>query len=672
MLVRNRFRRRVRPGGLIAISMLISVLVSPPGFAWVYPEHRDLAVLAVQKLDPDHAIAFTRLWQEARAGNEERLCVDAADASQGVTPDCIDWAALSAIAGDHSCSSEQMLETVTGASWILSVADVAAQLKEDLARIPVLPPADQLKPSADLGEGVRERFTAEKYRAERINALRTADTRMQRADVEYATRAGANNAHFLLARSNTQETGREYADAALAEGSEISAIGVYSWFHVSALQKASRLASETMSPEERNELVRAMLFDEAFALHFLEDVFASGHVAGTWGDASQRKGTHDFYNQNGLEARTWAGLSDSVVLMGDAHLRDQDAPRVADAVVTSLTQVIDAATGHARYENPYRPKAPLEPDEFNVCQNDVLPARPPGMQVGNQAYELVLVDALEPTPIPGLGPGLGSMPRFRSELGPFMGLSGNIDGRGISGGFAASQNHDGGAIGGLELALRAGLGLEGALGESSDGLVFTSLGFRADSPSTNNFGDTTLGSLGGNLSAAIPARTGLVFRVRMPYYVLPADLLLLSPMYFVNPDAYTRMAVTSANGGLLGLQHGLATPLGRFQFVLGRELGITFYGLDGDDQLVAPSEQPGAPGRIVSFKSTSYELPILEFRPYRSFSTNQSSSILLQLYGGVDIPRSANVLLPTGAAPVDLDPIWFLGVRMAFDWRYYF
>jgi hypothetical protein len=45
---------------------------------------------------------------------------------------------------------------------------------------------------------------------------------------------------------------------------------------------------------------------------------------------------------------------------------------------------------------------------------------------------------------------------------------------------------------------------------------------------------------------------------------------------------------------------------------------------------------------------------------------------MLQLYGGVDVPRSARVLIPEGGAPVDLDPIWYLGLRMAFDWRYYF
>jgi hypothetical protein len=91
-----------------------------------------------------------------------------------------------------------------------------------------------------------------------------------------------------------------------------------------------------------------MLFDEAFALHFLEDTYAAGHVAGAWGDVSQRKGTHDFYNQNGLEVFTWKGRDRTIVLMGDAHMRPQDADLAARAVRTSLEQVLDAATGRSR------------------------------------------------------------------------------------------------------------------------------------------------------------------------------------------------------------------------------------------------------------------------------------------------------------------------------------
>ena len=43
-------------------------------FGWIYPEHRDIAVLAVQGLDAERRAAFDRLWQEARAGDEQRLC----------------------------------------------------------------------------------------------------------------------------------------------------------------------------------------------------------------------------------------------------------------------------------------------------------------------------------------------------------------------------------------------------------------------------------------------------------------------------------------------------------------------------------------------------------------------------------------------------------------------
>ena len=134
-------------------------------------------------------------------------------------------------------------------------------------------------------------------------------------------------------------------EATLKAGSEINAVGVWGRYHLSALQKATRLARENLAPEERSALARAMLADEAFALHFLEDVFAAGHVAGTWGDVSQRKGTHDYYNASGLEVRTWQGGENTIVLMGDAHMRPEDAERAAEAVRLSLEQLLDTAAG---------------------------------------------------------------------------------------------------------------------------------------------------------------------------------------------------------------------------------------------------------------------------------------------------------------------------------------
>jgi hypothetical protein len=654
-------------GARVALALALAVSTGS-AFAWVYPEHRDIALLAVEGLDGEHKAEFDRLWQEARGGNEQRLCPKGADTEQGVTPSCIDWAALSAIAGDHSCSSKGMMDTVLGADWILVVADVAAQLKLDLANIPITAAADQLGSESDIISDAQRRLADEATRAKRVNALRTADIRLQRADPGYATRAGSNNAHFLLARPGTDTDVLAYAELTLQPGSPLNAIGVYAWFHLSALQKASRLAREQLTPSERRSLVRAMLFDEAFALHFLEDAYAAGHVAGTWGNASQRQGTHDRYNQSGLEVFTWNGGSRSRVLMGDAHLRPQDAAVAAKDVRKSLEQVLDTASGKKR-EVPYRPSAPAAPDAFDVCRNNTFPAREEGLRAKGE-YKSALEETLLPTPVPGLGPGLGALPRFRSEVGPFMGLSGSIEARRVNGGFVPSQTSSG-WIGGLDLAFRAGFGLEGVMNESGDGLVFGQVGFRVDAASTNKFSDSTFGASGGNLSAAIPARSGISTRIRMPFYLIPGDLLFMSPLFLVDREAYTKMAVTAGNGGLIPWQAGWATPIGRFQFVLGRELGVTFYGLGGEDQLLAPAPYPGGIARTVNFKSVSYELPILEYRPYRAFSMNQSSSILFQLFAGVDVPYDYSVSLPRGAPPMNLDKVYFLGLRMVFDWRYY-
>lgn len=640
-------------------------------FGWIYPEHRDIAVLAVEGLDPERKAEFDRLWQEARLGDEARLCVQSADTEQGVAPECIDWAALSGIAGDHSCSSQEMLETARTSEWILQVADVAAQLKEDLARIPVTATPEQsaAAPTA-LGDAQR-RLADEASRAKRVNALRAADTRLQRADPKYASRADSNLAHFLLARPDTNLNPVAYAELALRLGSELNAPGVYVWYHTSALQKASRLANEQLSPDERRALARSALFDEAFALHFLEDMYASGHIAGSWGDVSQRKGTHDFYNQNGLEVFTWKGRDRTIVLMGDAHMRPEDADLAAQAVRTSLEQVLDTATGRSRgYDIPYVRMVPSLPETLDICKSATFPQPAEGRE-GKGRYRAAFGETLLNTPVPGLGQGLGSQPRSRSEVGAFVGLAGSIDGRGVSGGFEASQTQNG-FVYGLDVGVRAGLGLEGALGDAGDGLAFLQIGFTSDAPSTNKFAESGFGSaLSGSLGAAIPARTGLSGRIRMPFYVIPGDLLFLAPMYFFDRERYSQMAVAAANGGVLGWQAGWATPVGRFQFVLGRELGVVAYGLFSTDQLIVPSDRPDGLGRIINYKSIYFELPIVEYRPYRAFSSNQSSELKFQLFAGIDIPYDSSVERPIGGTPADLQNVYSIGLRMLFDWRYY-
>jgi hypothetical protein len=83
-------------------------------------------------------------------------------------------------------------------------------------------------------------------------------------------------------------------------------------------------------------------------------------------------------------------------------------------------------------------------------------------------------------------------------------------------------------------------------------------------------------------------------RLRMPFYLLPGDLLFLAPLF--------RRAGTIRGHGRRGSerwvdswQSGLATKVGRFQLVLGRELGVTFYGLSGDDRVLALVPRPVVP-----------------------------------------------------------------------------
>ena len=80
---------------------------------------------------------------------------------------------------------------------------------------------------------------------------------------------------------------------------------------------------------------------------------------------------------------------------------------------------------------------------------------------------------------------------------------------------------------------------------------------------------------------------------------------------------------------------------------------------------------PAPPARVVDFKSIYYELPIIEYRPYRAFSANQSSAIVFQLFGGADVPYGDSVRAPIGAPSPSLRTVWSVGLRMIFDWRYY-
>jgi hypothetical protein len=620
--------------------LVLAMSMNFTSFAWIYPEHRDITILAIQKLDPARRNTLDQLWTWARTGYESRLDVSVANLTQSLHPNHLDFAAWPAISGDHSASPENMLYNVLQTDWILKVADIAARLKIGIAEA--------------------------KNRSDRINRLRDSDLRLLRVDPEYVSRAGANYGHFMLALPEVGISASDYYDICYKEGSALNTIGTYKWFHASAMMKARRLSTEKLTPEQRSALALSILADEAFALHFLEDSFASGHVAGIWGDASQRKGTHDYYCEKGLMLYTWKG--ERIVILGDAYMRPEDTDRAAKTVSLSLQQVLDEASGTGHLQILAGDRAGFEPDTFNVSKAVIMPPR-----ILDPAFKPVLEAVLVNLPVPGLATGEGEMPRFRSELGLFIGISPAARVSLYNGGFGESQK-TAGFVPALELGLRLGLGMDGVMNESGDGLAFLDLGWRQDGVSSMKFANEAALKDFKAYSCAIPSRDAFYARLRLPFCLIPGDLLIGVPiLYLFSPKTADKMIVAAGNGGLIPWQSGLITPIGRFQFILGREVGVCFYGSGrGPDAFLIPEIDEDFDYQIlISMYSTQLDFPILEYRPFRTFSSRQSAGLVLQINAGIDIPGKVTVITGETTKP-DLKTAWFIGFRVAFDWRYYF
>jgi hypothetical protein len=226
--------------------------------------------------------------------------------------------------------------------------------------------------------------------------------------------------------------------------------------------------------------------------------------------------------------------------------------------------------------------------------------------------------------------------------------------------------------------------MEGVLNESGDGLVFLDLGARIDLGSTMryDYDDELPLDIFGDFAAAIPSRNAYYIRLRLPFYLIPGDLVILAPLLaLASPDAMQKVVATAGNGGLIPWQTGLPTPIGRFQFVLGREMAISIYGSGRRKDIYlatvkdAVNEMGGPVEGHYALTSTRFEFPIVEYRPFRTYSTRQTGSLLFQLNAGFDIPGKRTTISVTEGkdyALPDTHTIWYAGIRLVFDYRYYF
>ena len=139
-----------------------------------------------------------------------------------------------------------------------------------------------------------------------------------------------------------------------------------------------------------------------------------------------RKGTHDYYSEQGLEVVTWD--HHRFVALGDAYMQQADTERAASAVRDSLAQLASVLEGKIEVSAGANLND-SEPEGFDVCHESHFPA------AAGQVEEIrPVVPIIAQTPVPALGVGKGELPRFRSELGPFIGLSTGVNGAALGAG----------------------------------------------------------------------------------------------------------------------------------------------------------------------------------------------------------------------------------------------
>ncbi len=290
--------------------------------------------------------------------------------------------------------------------------------------------------------------------------------------------------------------------------------------------------------------------------------------------------------------------------------------------------------------------------------------------------KFALVTQLGATPIPGQGEGHVNLPRYRDELGPFFGGFASLDPGVAWGGVSDASVR---AIGSIAVGVRLGFGVEGVTGSVGTGLTFIEGGLEMSAAQLDHCSGTSCDALGAsNLFPRVPARTGLRLGLRLPFWLLPADTLLLVPILaLVSPASLSKVGVAAASGGFFPYERTFSGSAGYFQIVLGREVQATLYGYLGEKTIplvVTPIGQ-GPSGEqlgVVAVKSLVLDFPVLEWTPFRTFATQVAFAFQTQLGFGVEVPLSVSVRAPSGGPSPSIPLAWSIFLRLGADGRYFF
>jgi hypothetical protein len=138
-----------------------------------------------------------------------------------------------------------------------------------------------------------------------------------------------------------------------------------------------------------------------------------------------------------------------------------------------------------------------------------------------------------------------------------------------------------------------------------------------------------------------------------------------------SPEAAQSVVFASAAGGLLPIERKFETDIGTFQFMAGREVGLTLWGYTGHTNQFIVTPTPNRDDlRAVNYKSIELDFPVFEYIPPRVFATTLSLAAEFQLGFNVEFPQ--NPTFENGGAPYSLGPSWNIYLRFRLDARKYF
>ena len=268
-------------GRLVAFAVVALLVIAAPtrARAWYFPEHVVLTGDGHGELPPEiravisAAVAAARteglsLCERTDLRLEDALLEAPLQTAMLRTPKsvaCVPYAALSGLAGDHSSDVAELRTVLTTRKGIELVSTVAY-------------------------EWLRFRESAQRGQTslDRMSFVHELDVALYFLDPGYVTRARATRVHF-------RDVGRPF-DATLrdlaTDGRIDEVIARFIFHHMRSLILA------------RQSKRADALLDHAFAVHFLQDAFASGHLVMSNDSWSQGRDAvrwrHDAFNADGL------------------------------------------------------------------------------------------------------------------------------------------------------------------------------------------------------------------------------------------------------------------------------------------------------------------------------------------------------------------------------------